>query len=61
VQRLAGGEDPRGQQPGVTGVADPHCRHGDAGEPERTDAIVAFQRTLRDASLAKDARVQGNA
>ncbi len=28
------------------------------GDPQRTAAIVAFQRTLREASLAKDARVR---
>jgi 5-(carboxyamino)imidazole ribonucleotide mutase len=32
-----------------------------AGDPQRTGAIVEFQRTLREASLAKDARVRGDA
>jgi 5-(carboxyamino)imidazole ribonucleotide mutase len=32
-----------------------------AGDPQRTEAMLAFQRTLREGSLAKDARVQGNA
>ena len=31
------------------------------GDPERTRAIVDFQRELREASLAKDARVRGDA
>jgi 5-(carboxyamino)imidazole ribonucleotide mutase len=29
------------------------------GDPQRTEAMLEFQRTLREASLAKDARVRG--
>ena len=31
------------------------------GDPERTEAMLEFQQTLRKASLAKDARVRGDA